>query len=136
MTFPHSAKHPIAEISHLVEHSVDGGHYVLTVYDDGTSLWGAQGDMQDRSLFRNVDLLAPKHRIDSRLQTGFFGKLNQKLESFIRDSILRIIQIDAQSLYGQTLAALGIIRKETAEMCLLDALIVIFESFPCWPFDG
>jgi hypothetical protein len=62
--------------------------------------------------------------------------LNEKLESFVSDSILRIVQIDAQGFYRQTLAALGIIRKEIAEMCLLDALIVIFESLPGWAFDG
>jgi hypothetical protein len=62
--------------------------------------------------------------------------LKQKLESFVRDSIFRIIQIDAQGFYCQTLAALGIIRKQIAEMCLVDALIVIFESFPGWAFDG
>jgi len=136
MAFPRSAPHPIAEIGHLVEHSMDCGHHILTIYDDGCSTRGAQGDMQDRSLFRDIDLLAPEHGIDSRLQTGFFGQLNQKLESFVRDSIFRIIQIDAQGFYCQTLAALGIIRKEIAEMCLLDALIVIFESFPGWAFDG
>ena len=74
------------------------GHHILTVYDDGGSARGAQSDMQHRSLFRDVDLLAAEHGIDSRLQTGFFGKLNQKLESLVRDSILRIIQIDAHSL--------------------------------------
>ena len=136
MAFPRSAPHPIAEISHLVEHSMDRGHHILTVYDDGGSARGAQGDMQHGSFFRDIDLLAPEHGIDSRLQTGFFGQLNQKLESFVRDSIFRIIQIDAQGFYCQTLAALGIIRKEIAEMCLLDALIVIFESFPGWAFDG
>jgi len=136
MAFPRTAPHPIAEIGHLVEHSMDSGHHILTVYDDGCSTRGAQSNMQDRSLFRDIDLLAAEHGIDSRLQTGFFRKLKQKLESFVGDSIFRIIQIDAQGFYCQTLAALGIIRKEIAEMCLLDALIVIFESFPGWAFDG
>ena len=115
---------------------MDRGHHILTVYDDGGSARGAQGDMQHGSFFRDIDLLAPEHGIDSRLQTGCFGKLKQKLESLVRDSILRIIQIDAQGLDRQTFAALGIIRKQIAEMCLLDALIVIFESFPGWAFDG
>ena len=34
MTFPGAAPDTIAEIRHLVEHSVDGGHDVFTVYHD------------------------------------------------------------------------------------------------------
>jgi len=99
MAFPRSASHPIAEIGHLVEHRMHPGHHILSVYDDGCSPWGPQGDMQDRPLFRDIDLLAPEHGIDSRLKPGCFGELNQTLESFVRDSIFRIIQIDAQGFY-------------------------------------
>ena len=92
--------------------------------------------MQNRPLFRDIDLLAAEHCVDSRLQAGLFGKLNQKLESFIRDYVLRIVQINAQSFQCQTLAALGIICKEVPEMCFPDILRVIFEAFPGWAFDG
>jgi hypothetical protein len=72
--------------------------------------------MQDRSLLRNVDLLTLKHRIDPRAQTGFLGQLDEEPECLVRDQILRVIQVDAQSLCRHTLAALGIIRKEIPEM--------------------
>ena len=136
VTFPCSTPHSIAEIGHLVEHNMHRRHHVLTIYNDGSSPRSAQGDMQHRPLFRNVDLLAPEHRIDSRLQAGFIGKLEKEFQGFVSDEILRIIQIDAESLSRQTLAAFRIIRKEFAEMRILDTLIVIFESFPGSSFDG
>ena len=96
----------------------------------------AQGDVQDGALLRDVDLLAAEHGVDPRPQAGFLGQLKQKLEGFVGDAILRVIEKDAHSLGRHPLAALGIVREQIAEMCLLDALIVGFESLPGRAFDG
>ena len=91
--------------------------------------------MQDRTLFCDVDLFTPEHRIDSRLQTGFFGQLNQQPERFLRDEILRVIQVNAQSLNRETFTSLGIVSKEIPEMCFPNLLRVSFESLPRAAFD-
>src|SRR3989454_1745994 len=95
----------------------------------------AQRHVQDRPLFREVDLLPPIHRVDSLLKAGFFGQLN-KLQRFVGDAILRVIEVDPGSLRRHPLATLGIIREKLAEMEFPNLLSVGFERLPCRAFDG
>src|SRR5437879_4553956 len=57
MSLPLAASDPVGKVSHLIEHSVDLGHHVLAIYDDRCLFWRAQSNMQDGSVFRDVDLL-------------------------------------------------------------------------------
>jgi hypothetical protein len=61
--------------------------------------------------------------------------LQEELESFIRDAILRIIQVEAHRLGRHALAAIGVIRKEFSEMELADILMMGFKSLPCLTFS-
>ena len=65
------------KVSHLVQHGVDPGHHVLAVHDDDCSLRGAQGDVQDGSFLREVDLFSPEHGVNPGSQAGFLGQLQQ-----------------------------------------------------------
>ena len=49
---------------HLVEHGVDLGHDVHAVGEDLLRPWGAQGDVQNRALFGDVDFVAREHGVD------------------------------------------------------------------------
>jgi hypothetical protein len=60
--------------------------------------------------------------------------LKQKLERFVGDQILRVIEINSQTLDRQPFPALGIVGKEIAEMRLLNLFRVSFESLPGLPF--
>jgi hypothetical protein len=71
-----------------------------------------------RALFRDIDLFAAEHGIDSLAQTGLFGELHEKFESFIGNSILRIIEIETQGLKCEALATLGIFGKKLMQMQL------------------
>src|SRR5688572_9361813 len=75
VAFPFSAAEAIGKISHPVEHRMHFRHYVLAVNNDGCSYRRAQRDVQYRAVFRNVDLIAAKHRIDTAAQSGFIRKL-------------------------------------------------------------
>src|SRR5262245_64294595 len=69
MAFPGAGAYAIGKTSHLIKYGVDLGHHVLAINDDGCSSRRAQGHVQDSALFRDVDLLAPEHRIDTPSQS-------------------------------------------------------------------
>ena len=54
----------------------------------------AQGHVQDGAIFRDVDLLAAEHGVDPLAQAGFLGQLQQKLEGFVGDAVLRVIEVE------------------------------------------
>ncbi len=96
------------------------GHHILAVHDDGLPFGGAQGHVQDGPLLGNVDLLPPKHGIDTGPQAGFLGQLQQELHRLVGDAVLRVIEVDADGLGGQALPAFGVVREELPEMQIPD----------------
>ena len=91
--------------------------------------------MQDGSLFGEVDLFTPEHGVNPGSQVGFLGQLQEQLEGFVGDAILRVIQVQAHSLGGHPLAAAWIVPKEFPEMQLSNLLIVGFQGLPGRPFS-
>jgi hypothetical protein len=108
------------------------GHDVLTVDDDRCAARRAQGHVQDGTVFRDVDLLPPEHGVDAHAQVGFLCQLQEELEGFVSDAVLRVIQGEAHSLDRHALAACGIIREELAEVYFPDLLMVGCEGLPGW----
>jgi hypothetical protein len=49
--------------------------------------------VQDRTVFRDVDLLAAEHGVNALAQAGFIGELQEQLEGFVSDAVLRVIQV-------------------------------------------
>src|ERR1700678_154444 len=86
--------------------------------------------MQNRAFLGEVDLVAAKHRIDVRAQPRFLRQLQKKLEGFIRDAVLRIIQEDARALGRQPFATCRILGKKLSQMRVLDWFVVSLESLP------
>ena len=116
MALPFAAPNPFGKVSHFVEHSVDLGHHVLAVHDDRRLSRRPQSDVQDGSIFRDVDLLAPEHGVDPGSQVAFFRQLPEEFEGFVRDAILRIIEVETNRLDRHVFAAFWIIREEVPEM--------------------
>ena len=112
VALPGAAADPVGEVGHLVEHGVDLGHHVLAIDDDRCPSRRAQRHVQDGAVLRDVDLLAPEHGVDPGAQAGFLRQLQEELEGFVGDAILRVIEEDAHSLGRHPLAAPGIIREE------------------------
>ena len=71
----------------------------------------AQSHVQDGAVFRDVDFFPSEHRVDPGPQSGFLRQLQQELQSFVGDAIFRVIEVKPGGLYGETLAALCIIRR-------------------------
>jgi hypothetical protein len=79
VALPFAAAHPVAKSARLVEHGMDRWNYILTIDDNRFTLGRAQCDVQNRSLFGDVDLLSPEHSVDAFAQAGFFRQLHQQL---------------------------------------------------------
>src|SRR5580700_1175100 len=83
VTFPGTAADALGEVSHLVENGVNLGHYIVAINDDGRTFGSTQSDMQHGSLFSDVDLFTPEHRLNSRLQICLFGQFKEELDSLV-----------------------------------------------------
>src|SRR5580704_18791565 len=88
--------------------------------------------MENRPVLRDIDLVAPKHRIDLGPQTGFVGQLQQQRDGLAGDAIFRVIQIKADVFDYKALAAFPVISKELSKMQVSDLVKVSIKSFPRW----
>jgi hypothetical protein len=92
--------------------------------------------MQCGSVFRDVDVVASKHGIDSVSQIGLVRQLQQKLESLVGNTILRVIEINADSFGSEALSSFRIIRKQVAEVHFLERPIMRLQGLPRRPLCG
>jgi hypothetical protein len=70
----------VREPRHPIEDSVDLGHDVRAVDHDRGPGWGAQRNVEDGAVLRDVDVLAGEHRADALTETGLLGKLDQEAQ--------------------------------------------------------
>ncbi len=110
---------------------MDLGYHVLAIHDDRCAARGPQGDMQDGTVFRNVDRVSPEHGVDAFAQAGLLREAAEERDGLFRDAILRVIEINANRFRRQTFAACCVIGEEPAEMQPSDLLVVGLERFPC-----
>ena len=130
VAFPLAAADAIGEVGHLVEHRVNLRHNVLAVDQDVSTSWRTQRHMQYGAMFRDVDLLTAKHRIDPGAQSGVLGKLDEQLDRLVVDAMFRVIEVDARHLRGHALATLWIIREQAAQVQVAHDLIMSLQSLP------
>ena len=71
---PFAGTNSIGEIRHLVEYGMHQRHHILAVDHDRRALRRPQGDMEDGAFLGDIDLVASKHGVDSRPQTGLLGQ--------------------------------------------------------------
>lgn len=112
---------------------MDLGHYVLSVYQDGCPFGRAESDVENGALLSEIDFISSKHRVDVRSQARFLGQLDEHLDGFVRNAILRVVQEDAYSLGRHPFAALGVLREEVSQMQAANLLVVGLEIFPSLP---
>jgi hypothetical protein len=80
--------------------------------------------VQNRALFRDVDPFAAKHGVHSCSQAGLFSELTKKLECFVCDTVLGVIEVQAHSLDRHALTTLGIVRKQLPQVQLRGSVVV------------
>jgi hypothetical protein len=86
--------------------------------------------MKDCPLLGDVNLLTPKHGVNSLLQPGLTGQLKEQRESFVGDAVFRVIEIKSYGISDHALAPAGIRGEQIAKMEFADFLVMSFESFP------
>ena len=130
MPLPRAAADAVGEVGHPVEDGVNPGHDILAIHHDRSASRGAQGHMQHRPLFRDVDLLATEHRIDARAQADRLRQIDEEAEGLAGDAVFRIIEVDPRCLGGHLFAAPRIIREQLSQMQIADLVIMGLESLP------
>ena len=74
---PLAVAHGVGESAHPVEHAMDDRHDVFAVHQDRSITRVAQGDVQDRTAFGDIDSLTGKHLIDFLAQLRLVGEIEQ-----------------------------------------------------------
>jgi hypothetical protein len=85
---PLAAADSLAKFAHLVQHSVDFRHHVLTINLNRLVLGCPQRHVQHGTILRDVDMFTAEHGIDPLAQTALAGQLQQKPQGLVGDSIL------------------------------------------------
>src|ERR1700736_3041712 len=98
MALPGAASNPVRKFSHLVEHRMHLRDDVLTIDNNRGPLRCPERYVQDSTIFRDIDLLASKHGVDSLPETALFSQLEQEFERFVGDAILGVIEKEADCL--------------------------------------
>src|SRR5262249_14599037 len=74
-----------------------------------------------------------EHGVHSRLQSGLLGELKQEFQGFVGDTILRVIEIDSDSLNRKPLAPLWIVGKELPHVQVADLRVMLLQCLPSRP---
>jgi hypothetical protein len=112
---------------------VNAWYDIFTVHKNGLGARRPQRDMQDRTVFGDVDLLAREHRVDPPAQTGLLRQLQEQRHGLAGDTILRVIEVEPRRLGGKAQAPLAVIREQVPQMQRACLLAMIFERLPRGP---
>ncbi len=130
MALPVAAADLAGEIRHLVQHGMDLGHHVFAVHDNPRIPRRTQSHVQDGAVFGEIDSLAPEHGVDPRSQADLLRQLQEKLDRFVVDPILRIIEVDPGGLGRHAFASARIIAEEFPHVDVPNFPIMGFETIP------
>jgi hypothetical protein len=133
---PAAAAHPLREARHAVENLVDPGHHVLTVHKDRCVAGCAEGDVEDGAVLAPVDPLAGEHGVDAPAQAGLRRQPQEQPQGLLREEILRVVEVEAAGLQGETLSATGVVGEEPAQVERRDLRPVRGERLPGCPLGG
>src|SRR6267143_4344717 len=86
--------------------------------------------MEDGPVFRQVDLVAAKHRVDALTQARLLGESTEQLHRLVSDAILGVVEINADRLRRQPLATCRVVHEERAEVQLSDFFLVDLQRLP------
>ena len=78
--------------------------------------WASKGDMQHCAVFRNVDLLAAEHSVDTLAQSRFLSEILEEPQGFCGDAVLGVIEEETGDRERKALASPGVIREQVPKM--------------------
>src|SRR4029077_3501348 len=97
---------------------------VFSVHEDGGPFGRAQSYVKDGALLGEINFVSTKHGVDSGSQARFLGQLEEELERFVGDAVLRIVQENAHRLGGHSLSTFGVFSEQLPQMQSADLLVV------------
>ena len=103
---------------------------VDAVDEERAPAWHAQRDMEDGAVLGRVDPVAAEHRLRALAQPRLLGELEEQPQRLVGDAVLRVVEVDAGALGGETLAARRVLGEEVAQVCLADLRVVALERLP------
>ncbi len=86
--------------------------------------------MQNRAVFREIDMLTGEHGVDALSQTGLIGQLKQQLQRLIGYAVFGKIKEDVVQMKGKTFKPPRIMGKEIAHVQVAHLAVVILQGFP------
>ncbi len=130
VTEPGTRAHTLGEACHRIEHLVHVGHDVMAVDKNARILRCPQCDMQDGTLFGDVDLVATEHRVTAFGDAALLRELQQQTNRLVRDAVLRIVQIQTRTFDCQAFTTPRIVGEQLPQMHVLDLLVVRLQRVP------
>ncbi len=121
------------EVTHTREHGVDLRHDVLAVHHERGRGRQPQRGMQHGPVLRDVDVLAPEHRVPPFRHPDFLGQLDEQRHRLVGDPVLRVVQVNARGLGVQPLAAPGVGREQVTQVRTGDFRVMALERLPRFP---
>ena len=120
---------------HPVQHRVDIGNHVTTVYRNRRGPGGAQGRVQHCPIFGEVYLLTPEHGVTPGFQAALAGKAHQQGQGFGRNSILGIIEEDGCAFRAKAFTPGWVFGKELPQVARAHLFVMRLEGLPCDAFS-
>jgi hypothetical protein len=103
----------------------------MTVNKDRCLSWRAERYVKDGPVFGTVDLVAAEHGLDPRSQTGLFRQLDEELKRLVRNTVFRVVKVNANRFGRHPPATFRVSGKEASKMLLTDLISMILEFLPC-----
>src|SRR5712664_434834 len=123
--WPSSVPDAGRELGHAVEHRVHFGDHVLAVDENRLVAGRPEGHVEHRAVLGHVDLLAAEHGVDALAQPGLLGELDEETERLVGHAVLRVVEVQADALDRQALAATRVVGEELAEMDVADPRVMV-----------
>src|SRR5690606_15997521 len=111
-TGPAAVAYALAEAAHALEHCMHVRDDIAAVDLDAGAERRAQGHVQRRPVFGDIDVGTAEHGFDARGHAAFPGQGKQQAQGVVADALLRIIQVPAGPFCSQAFAP-GRIAGET-----------------------
>src|SRR5438552_2832896 len=118
------------EVRHAVEHRVHLRDHVLAVDDDRLVAWRPERHVEHRAVLCHVDLLAAEHGVDAFTEPGLLSESEKERERLVGDAVLRVVEVQADALDRQALAATRVVGEELAEMDVADLGVMVAQRLP------
>ncbi len=103
---------------------------VLAIDDQRAVPRHPQRDVQHGPVLRDVDVLAPEHRIAALGDAALLRQLNEQLQRFVGGPVLGVVEEESGAICDQTLAAIGVLGEQVAQVPLADLGVVLLECLP------